>query len=71
MRLSDEEDAMGAGAMGPVRRWAIEHQVAVGAFFDAENLVPVGQASPAASSHAYGYSDKHRLDLPSVISIPS
>src|ERR1700756_2375008 len=44
MRLTDEEKAMRAGALGEPRRWAIEHEIMVGEFFDAENLVPVSQA---------------------------
>ena len=45
---------MRAGAMGQVRRWAIEHQIAVGEFFDAEDLVPVGQAHIMADPEATG-----------------
>ena len=44
MRLNDEERAMLAGAAGEPRRWAIAHQIAVGEFFDAADLVPVSQA---------------------------
>jgi Aconitase X len=44
MRLTDEEQAMLAGECGEPRRWAIEHQIAVGEFFDAEDFVPVSQA---------------------------
>ena len=40
MRLTDEEQAMLAGAAGEPRRWAIQHQIAVGEFFDAADLVP-------------------------------
>ncbi|MCE4225290.1 DUF521 domain-containing protein [Methylobacterium sp. C25] len=54
MRLTEEEEAMRAGAFGPVRRWAIEHQIAVGQFFDAEDLVPVGQAHIMADTEATG-----------------
>lgn len=43
-----------AGALGPVRRWAAEHQLMVGRFFDAENLVPVGQAHIMADTEATG-----------------
>src|SRR5580700_1110452 len=54
MRLTDEEQAMLAGALGEPRRWAIEHQIAVGEFFDAENLVPVSQAHIMADTESLG-----------------
>jgi len=41
MRLSDEEKAMLAGEEGAAREWAIKHQIAVGRFFDAPDLVRV------------------------------
>ena len=50
MRLTDEERAMRVGAFGAPRRWAIEHQIAVGKFFDAADLVPVRQAHIMADS---------------------
>ena len=54
MRLAEDEQAMRAGAMGPARQWAIEHQIAVGTFFDADDLVPVGQAHIMADPEATG-----------------
>src|ERR1043166_291106 len=54
MRLTDEEQAMRAGALGEPRRWAIEHQVAVGEFFDAADLVPVSQAHIMADTESLG-----------------
>jgi predicted aconitase len=54
MRLTDEEQAMRAGALGEPRRWAIEHQLAVGEFFDAEDLVPVSQAHVMADTESLG-----------------
>src|ERR1700731_2396813 len=54
MRLDDEEQAMRAGAMGEPRRWAIEHQIAVGEFFDAADLVPVSQAHIMADTESLG-----------------
>ena len=50
MRLTDEEQAMVAGALGEPRRWAIEHQIMVGEFFDAADLVPVSQAHVMADT---------------------
>jgi predicted aconitase len=54
MKLDDEERAMRAGAFGEPRRWAIEHQIAVGEFFDAEDLVPVSQAHIMADTESLG-----------------
>jgi predicted aconitase len=54
MRLTDEEEAMLAGAFGEARRWALAHQIAVGEFFDAEDLVPVSQAHIMADTESLG-----------------
>jgi predicted aconitase len=54
MRLSDEEEAMRAGALGAVRRWAISHQIAVGEFFDAADFVTVSQAHIMADTESLG-----------------
>ncbi|MGE0851772.1 MAG: aconitase X [Hyphomicrobiaceae bacterium] len=54
MRLSDEEQAMLAGAHGPVRRWAVAHQRAVGEFFDAPDTVPVAQAHIMCDTESLG-----------------
>ncbi|MFZ4809372.1 MAG: aconitase X [Hyphomicrobiaceae bacterium] len=54
MRLTDEERAMAGGALGPVRQWALSHQMAVGRFFDAEDFVPVGQAHIMADTESLG-----------------
>ena len=43
-----------AGEFGAVRRWAISHQIAVGEFFDAEDLVPVSQAHIMADTESLG-----------------
>ncbi len=54
MRLTDEETAMLAGELGEPRRWAIAHQIAVGEFFDAADLVPVSQAHIMADTESLG-----------------
>src|SRR5258708_15191463 len=54
MRLTDEEQAMRAGEQGEVRRWATLHQIAVGEFFDAADLVPVSQAHIMADTESLG-----------------
>jgi len=54
MRLSDEERAMLAGEFGEVRRWATEHQIQVGEFFDAADFVPVSHAHIMADTESLG-----------------
>src|SRR5258708_21667879 len=54
MRVTDEERAMRAGAQGEPRRWAIEHEIAVGEFFDAADFVPVSQAHIMADTESLG-----------------
>ena len=54
MRLNDEEQAMLAGELGPVRKLAIEHQRKVGEFFGAERFVPVTQAHVMADTESLG-----------------
>ena len=45
---------MHAGEFGEPRRWAITHQIAVGEFFDAADLVPVSQAHIMADTEVAG-----------------
>ena len=52
--LTEEERAMLAGEQGPVRQWAVRHQIAVGEFFDAPDFVPVGQAHVMADTESLG-----------------
>src|SRR5262244_1148619 len=54
MRLTDEEQAMLTGEAGAPRRWAIRHQIKVGEFFDAADLVPVSQAHIMADTESLG-----------------
>ena len=54
MKLTADEQAMLAGEQGPVRQWAIRHQIAVGEFFDAPDFVPVGQAHVMADTESLG-----------------
>src|SRR6266852_2978495 len=62
MRLTDEESAMLAGERGEPRRWAIAHQIAVGEFFDAADLVPVSQAHIMADTESLGESGVRFLE---------
>jgi predicted aconitase len=54
VRLSDEEEALRAGAFGPLRRWAIEHQIKVGSYLGAADFVPVTQAHIMADTESLG-----------------
>jgi predicted aconitase len=54
MQLSDDEQAMLAGEMGPVRQIALRHQVKVGDFFGAPDFVPVSQAHIMADTESLG-----------------
>jgi predicted aconitase len=54
MRLDDEEREILAGKLGPVRQQALQHQQAVGAFFGAEDFVPVTQAHIMADTESLG-----------------
>jgi predicted aconitase len=54
MRLNDVERAMLAGELGRAVRAALEHQIAVGEFFGAEDFVPVTQAHVMADTESLG-----------------
>ena len=54
MRLTDEEQAMRAGDFGPLRQWAIEHQIKVGNYLGAADFVSVTQAHIMADTESLG-----------------
>ena len=54
MKLNAEEQAMLNGELGEPRRWAIEHMMRVGRFFDAEDFVEVTQAHIMADTESLG-----------------
>jgi predicted aconitase len=54
MKLTDEERAMLAGEAGRARRIALEHQLKVGRFLGAADMVPVGQAHVMADTESLG-----------------
>ncbi|MBS0537400.1 MAG: aconitase X catalytic domain-containing protein [Proteobacteria bacterium] len=62
MKLTAEEQAMLRGDAGPVRKWAIEHQIAVGDYFDAVDFVPVAQAHIMADTESLGPSGVEWLE---------
>jgi len=54
MKLTPDEQAMCAGAFGPARQWAIEHQFQIGRMFDAADMVEVSQAHMMADPESLG-----------------
>lgn len=54
MKLNVEEQALLAGESGPVKQWAIQHQIKVGEFFGAQDLVPVSQAHIMSDTESLG-----------------
>lgn len=54
MRLTPEEEAMAAGAEGTPVKWALDYQLAVGRFFQAERFVPVRSAHAHCDGEALG-----------------
>jgi predicted aconitase len=54
VKLSDEELAMRRGEFGPLRQWAIEHQIKVGSYLGAADFVPVTQAHIMADTESLG-----------------
>jgi predicted aconitase len=54
VQLTDEEQAMRAGAFGPVVQWAIEHQIRVGHYLGAQDFVAVTQAHIMADTESLG-----------------
>src|SRR5438094_832699 len=60
MRLTDDEQAMRAGAFGPAVQWAIEHQIKVGTYLGADDFVPATQAHSMADAEALGLAGAER-----------
>jgi predicted aconitase len=54
VKLNDEEKAMLAGEFGPLRKWAIDHQIKVGSYLKARDFVPVMQAHIMADTESLG-----------------
>ena len=61
---------MRAGAFGEARRWAIEHQIAVGEFFDAADFVPVSQAHIMADTESLGEAGVRFLEELAALPLP-
>src|ERR1700751_5255287 len=53
---------MRGGEFGPLRQWAIEHQIKVGNYLGAEGFVPVGQAHTMADTESLGPSGVEWLE---------
>src|SRR5213083_1583365 len=54
MKLNDEESDILAGKAGPVPQQALRHQIKVGEFFGAGDMVPVTQAHIMADTESLG-----------------
>ncbi len=54
MNLSQEEKAMSKGELGEAVKWAINHQIEVGNFFDAEDFVPVSNVHMMVDPESIG-----------------
>src|SRR6056300_1945395 len=54
MQLNDEEKAMLNGDFGRAKQWAIDHQIKVGEFVDAPDMVTVSQAHMMADRESVG-----------------
>jgi predicted aconitase len=54
VKLTEEEEAMRAGELGPLRQWAIAHQIKVGRYLGAADFVPVTQAHIMADTESLG-----------------
>jgi hypothetical protein len=63
VRLTDEEEAMRAGAFGPAVQWAIDHQMRVGRYLGAEDFVPVTQAHIMADTESLGVAGVEWLEI--------
>jgi len=62
VKLNDEEAAMRGGEFGPLRQWAIEHQIKVGTYLGAEDFVPITQAHVMADTESLGRSGVEWLE---------
>jgi predicted aconitase len=54
MNLTQEEQAMRTGELGPLAQWAIEHQIEVGQYLGAGDFVPITQAHVMADTESLG-----------------
>src|SRR6201996_456398 len=70
VRLTDEEEAMRAGAFGPAQQWAIDHQIRVGRYLGAEDFVPVSQAHIMADTESLGVAGVEWLERLAALPAP-
>src|SRR5581483_8036304 len=54
MKLNAEEESLLAGEGGPLRKWAMDHQIKVGRYLGAADFVPVVQAHIMADTESLG-----------------
>lgn len=67
MKLNAEEKAILAGEAGPIPKLCLEHQIAVGDFFGADEFVPVTQAHIMADTESLGQAGVMWLEKLGVI----
>jgi predicted aconitase len=70
VKLAAEEEAMRGGAFGPLRRWAIEHQIKVGTYLGAADFVPVAQAHIMADTESLGAAGVEWLERMAALPLP-
>ena len=54
MKLNQHEQSMLDGEQDAARKWAMDHMLQVGRFFDAEDMVEVSQAHIMADTESLG-----------------
>ena len=54
MKLNKQEKAMLNGDFGEAVKWAIEHQIKVGDFFDAEKFISISQVHMMVDPESIG-----------------
>src|ERR1700730_7142379 len=70
VKLNDEEQAMRSGEFGPLRQWAIEHQIKVGTYLGAADFVPVTQAHIMADTESLGRAGVEWLERLVALPLP-
>lgn len=63
MKLNAEEQAMLAGEFGALRKAAIQHQITVGDFFGAVDMVPISQVHIMADTESLGAAGVEWLEV--------
>jgi len=70
MELDAEAETMRRGELGPARQWAIEHQMRVGRYLGASDMVPISQAHIMADTESLGEAGVAWLERLAALSEP-